>query len=73
MKTFQIILFLVVFMIAGASVKISLATEFGCTSGQLNNKVLTDVDCVFPGRIEKKCLDQANKCCNTSDVTSCNH
>lgn len=42
-----------------------------CSSTQLDDKVLTDIDCWVPGQIQKRCLQQTNKCCNANSATSC--
>jgi hypothetical protein len=42
-----------------------------CSASDIDDKVLTDVDCWMPGQIQKRCLPQTNKCCNAAQATSC--
>jgi len=72
MRSLKIACVLFVLLVLGASaVNVTLATEPSCSSTQLDNKVLTDVDCWIPGQIQKRCLQQTNKCCNASEASDC--
>jgi len=72
-KTIFIFAFLITLVFSIAKTSETRATEPGCSSTQLDNKVLTDVECIIPGVIQKRCLEQTNKCCDASQTSGCGH